>query len=161
MCPTWQCCVGGRASRALCLQALCVSSKLWFNVERKNKAWNMHKLWYGVLFYVLWRFLITLAMPLCGEFNCHWLARWCAWFMIKLLPPQGEWLCAACERCGRVWGGSQPSGGGPEGGGASGAAAGPAKTGPSRDNSGGQPAERAQRSGTYPRYHTLKWKYTV
>lgn len=137
-------------------------------IHWKTKALNMQKLWYGVLFYVLWRFLITLAMP--GSLPAFvqwinsfavicWLTRWC---VIYISPLQGEWLRAACERCGRVWSGSQPGGGSPEGGGACGAAAGPTEAGPARDDSGGQPAEGAQRSGTHPTYHKIEiYKFSV
>lgn len=74
-------------------------------------------------------------------------------------PRQRERLRAAGERSGRVRGGSQSGGGGPEGGGASGAAAGPTEAGATRDDPGGQPAERAQRSGTRPTHPALRWTY--
>lgn len=125
------------------------------NKKKNTKAWNMQNYHMECFFMSFEGFWFHwqcsgLSLPLCSELHCCWLRRYCKWFILKLFTPQGEWLRAACERCGRVWGGSQPSSGGPEGGGASGAAAGPTKAGPTWDNSGGQPAERAQRSVTHP-----------
>lgn len=50
VCPARQCCVGGRASTALCLQALCVSSKLWFTgKEPKTETCKKNVIWSAFL----------------------------------------------------------------------------------------------------------------
>lgn len=81
--------------------------------------------------------------------------------MIRDVCPQGEWLRAACEWGGRVWGCSQQGGWSPEGGGASGTAAGPAEAGSTWDNSGGQPTKRTQRSEDHRTNHTQWWAFAV
>lgn len=88
--PACQGCVGGRASTALCLQALCVSSKLWFTA----KAPKTEKCTKNCLIECFFMYFEDFWLHRGRFFSCL-LLKIVHWIDSKILPSPG-WTIACC-----------------------------------------------------------------